>query len=96
MIDLHIHTTYSDGADSLIEVLKKAEESNLEYISITDHDNCKAYNELRNIDVKDYYYESVLWAYESAIANGTSDVLFSPDATCTRAQALTFIWRYFD
>ena len=36
MIDLHIHTTYSDGADSLIEVLKKAEQNKLEYISITE------------------------------------------------------------
>lgn len=55
MVDIHIHTTYSDGADSLIEVLKKAEKLNLEYISITDHDNCKAYQELRNINIKDYY-----------------------------------------
>ena len=55
MIDLHIHTTYSDGADILIEVLKKAEGINLEYISITDHDNCYAYNELKNIDVSKYY-----------------------------------------
>ena len=50
MIDLHIHTTYSDGADSLIDVLKKAEEKGLSYISITDHDNCNAYKELKNID----------------------------------------------
>ena len=55
MIDLHIHTTYSDGADSLIEVLKKSEEKDLKYISITDHDNCKAYRELQNLNVKDYY-----------------------------------------
>lgn len=55
MIDLHIHTTYSDGEDSLIEVLKKAEANKLEYISITDHDNCKAYKELKNLDVKKYY-----------------------------------------
>lgn len=55
MIDLHMHTTYSDGADSLIEVLKKAELNELEYISITDHDNCKAYKELKSLDVKKYY-----------------------------------------
>ena len=41
MIDMHMHTTYSDGADSLIEVLKKAESLKLEYISITDHDTCE-------------------------------------------------------
>lgn len=55
MIDLHIHTNYSDGADDLITVLKKAKENNLEYISITDHDNCNAYKELKKIDVKQYY-----------------------------------------
>lgn len=55
MIDLHIHTHYSDGTDSVIELLKKAENLNLECISITDHDNCKAYKELENINIKDYY-----------------------------------------
>ncbi len=55
MIDLHVHTNYSDGADSLIDVLKKAEEKKLTYISITDHDNCKAYEELNRMKVKDYY-----------------------------------------
>ena len=34
MIDLHIHTHYSDGTDSVIELLKKAENLNLECISI--------------------------------------------------------------
>lgn len=60
MIDLHIHTSYSDGADSLIDVLKKAQENNLEYISITDHDNCKAYRELKNINVKEYYKGTII------------------------------------
>ena len=60
MIDLHIHTTYSDGADSLIEVLKKAEKIGLTHISITDHDNCKAYKELASIDVKKYYTGTII------------------------------------
>ena len=60
MIDLHVHTTYSDGADSLIEVLKKAEEMELSYISITDHDNCNAYKELKNIDIKKYYTGTII------------------------------------
>lgn len=60
MIDLHMHTTYSDGADSLIEVLKKAEELNLEYISITDHDTCKAYEELENLQVDKYYAGKII------------------------------------
>lgn len=60
MIDLHIHTTYSDGADSLTEVLKKAEENRLEYISITDHDNCNAYNELKQLDIKKYFNGKII------------------------------------
>lgn len=55
MIDLHMHTVYSDGADTLIDILKKAQNNKLEYISITDHDNCNSYMELNQINVKDYY-----------------------------------------
>ena len=42
MIDMHLHTSYSDGTDSVVELLKKTESLNLEFISITDHDNCRA------------------------------------------------------
>lgn len=60
MIDLHMHTTYSDGADSLIEVLKKAESLKLEYISITDHDTCEGYKELAKLDVKKYFSGQII------------------------------------
>ena len=40
-----------------------------------------------------YYYDAVLWAVEKGITKGTSDTMFSPDATCTRAQIVTFLWR---
>ena len=60
MIDMHIHTTYSDGADNLIEVLKKAEDLNLEYISITDHDTCEGYKELTKLDVKKYFTGTII------------------------------------
>ena len=45
MIDLHIHTTYSDGDKTVAEILKMCEEKKLEYISLTDHDTCKQYND---------------------------------------------------
>lgn len=41
----------------------------------------------------DYYTESVLWAVEEGITTGTGVTTFSPDATCTRAQIITFLWR---
>lgn len=60
MIDLHIHTNNSDGTDSVEELLKKAEQLKLEYISITDHDNCNGYNQLKNINISDYYSGKII------------------------------------
>ena len=40
-----------------------------------------------------YYYDAVLWAVENGVTNGISATTFSPDATVTRAQAVTFQWR---
>ena len=40
-----------------------------------------------------YYYDAVLWAVENGITKGTSDTRFSPDATCSRAQIVAFLWR---
>lgn len=45
MIDIHMHTIYSDGDKTVEEVLKMCEDKKLEYISITDHDNCKQYDD---------------------------------------------------
>lgn len=64
MIDMHIHTKYSDGTYTVKEVLEKAEELGLKYISITDHDNCRAYNELNGLDIKDYYSGKVIQGIE--------------------------------
>ena len=40
-----------------------------------------------------YYEEAVDWAVENGITKGTDDTHFSPDGICTRAQAVTFLWR---
>ena len=49
-------------------------------------------------DVKEdqYYSKAVAWAAESGITTGTSETTFEPDATVTRAQFVTFLWRYLD
>jgi len=46
-------------------------------------------------DVKStaYYADAVLWAVKEDIAKGTTNTTFSPDADCTRAQIVTFLWR---
>ena len=64
MIDLHMHTNYSDGTDSVIDLLKKAQKKQLEIISITDHNNCKAYDELEKIDIKKYYTGAIIKGVE--------------------------------
>ena len=46
-----------------------------------------------DVPVGSYYYNAVLWAVENGITEGTSDTMFSPDATCSRAQIVTFLWR---
>jgi len=40
-----------------------------------------------------YYYEAVKWAQKKGITTGTADGRFAPDATCTRAQGMTFLFR---
>lgn len=64
MIDLHIHSTHSDGKDSVVEILKKAQKKNLSCISITDHNTCTAYQELKKINVKDYYEGKIITGIE--------------------------------
>lgn len=46
-----------------------------------------------DVSKTDYFYDAVLWAVENGITTGTSRTRFSPYATCTRAQAVTFLWR---
>ena len=40
-----------------------------------------------------YYYDSVKWAVDNNITNGSSATAFSPETACTRAQMVTFLWR---
>ena len=47
----------------------------------------------RDVKQGDYYYDAVKWAVEKGITEGTSTETFSPHASCTRAQMVTFLWR---
>ena len=40
-----------------------------------------------------YYEDAVIWAVEKGVTGGTSPTTFTPDGICTRAQAVTFLWR---
>ncbi|MBR4132484.1 MAG: S-layer homology domain-containing protein, partial [Oscillospiraceae bacterium] len=51
-------------------------------------------NPFEDVPADQYYYKAVLWAVEKGITTGTSPTTFRPDRTCTRAQIVTFLWRY--
>ena len=50
-------------------------------------------NPFTDVAVDAYYYDAVLWAVREDITKGTARTAFSPDADCTRAQIVTFLWR---
>ena len=50
-------------------------------------------NPFTDVAADAYYNSAVLWAVKEDITNGTSSTTFSPDADCTRAQIVTFLWR---
>ena len=76
-MDLHIHTSYSDGSDDVMTILAKAEKLGLKYLSITDHDCCKAYNDLKNIDISKYFSGDIILGIEisTSFNNQRIDIL---------------------
>lgn len=46
-----------------------------------------------DVYANDYYADAVVWAKDTGVTGGTSATTFSPSATVTRAQAMTFLWR---
>lgn len=55
IIDLHTHTTYSDGKLSLIDLLKYAKLKKIEILAITDHDSVDAHIELISLNVEKFF-----------------------------------------
>lgn len=71
MIDLHIHTTTSDGSDEPKDILIKAQQLGLKYISITDHNSLGAYEKLKDINIHNYFQGKLIPGCEfSAVHNG--------------------------
>jgi len=50
-------------------------------------------NPFTDIDASNPFYKAILWAYQNGITAGATDATFEPDATCTNAQVVTFLWR---
>ncbi len=53
----------------------------------------KSASNFTDVPADAYYAKAVAWAVENGITGGTGDGKFSPEATCTRAQAVTFLYR---
>ena len=53
----------------------------------------KSMSSFADVSMDAYYAKAVAWAVENGITTGTGDGKFSPDATCTRAQSVTFLFR---
>lgn len=68
MIDLHTHTSYSDGTYTVKELLKEAEKTGVTLLSITDHDKVAAYLEMKEFDVKEYYTGRIIVGTEFSMA----------------------------
>ena len=64
MIDLHMHTNNSDGSDTTEELIKKAENMKLKYISITDHDNIHAHEEIRDKHLEKLFSGKIITGVE--------------------------------
>ena len=60
LIDLHMHTKYSDGTDSVSEILNRVDKKNLNIISITDHNTALAYKEMENMDIDKFYKGNII------------------------------------
>ena len=64
MIDLHSHTTYSDGSFTVQELLREAERIGLSLLSITDHNTVQAYWELKNSDIRNIFSGDIISGVE--------------------------------
>ncbi|MBR2047484.1 MAG: leucine-rich repeat protein [Oscillospiraceae bacterium] len=58
-----------------------------------ESDGSEIVNPFEDVDQTQWYFAPVLWAVEEKITSGTSATTFAPNATCTRAQVVTFLWR---
>ena len=53
----------------------------------------KTASSFTDVPVSTYYAKAVAWAVENGITNGMTETTFAPDATCTRGQSVTFLYR---
>ena len=62
-------------------------------VKVTFMDDNTMLNYFVDVKAGDYFYDAVKWAAEKGITSGTDATHFTPNAACTRAQIVTFLWR---
>ena len=62
-------------------------------VNATFMDDNAMLNFFVDVPFEAYYFDAVMWAAETGVTVGTTEVTFSPEDICTRAQAVTFLWR---
>lgn len=81
---------YKDGREPEIAYFKIGDSSDLGPADVPSGTEVGGFSDVQQ---SDYFADAVLWAVDRGITNGTSSTTFSPGATCTRGQILTFLWR---
>ena len=75
------------------KVCTRAEAVAFMYRSQENPDSDYPMNPFLDVKFEDYYYEAVIWAYKAGITVGVAQNTFAPDATCSRAEIVTFLYR---
>jgi len=85
----------ADGDEYSFEMPETIVTIDAEFTKIKEDEKPDDPVEIKFDDVKetDYYYDSVKWAVEKGVTTGISEKIFSPEAECSRAQMVTFLWR---
>lgn len=87
---------YYGGSEAQWKAIRILEQGNDPLFGAAIHYNSLGASESPFVDVQDpasWYFAPVIWAAKLGITIGTSKITFSPDDTCTRAHAVTFLWR---
>lgn len=82
-----------------LRLMGKGNQENGKYVKLFDGARTSSYvpketvGGLSDVFDTDYYADAVVWAVDNNITSGTGGNTFSPKSTCSRAQAVTFLWR---
>lgn len=82
-IHIYIGNQYEKSIETIIQTA----------VLVLDKGSTPAKTAFKDVPATAYFAESVKWATEQKITGGTTATTFAPNATCTTAQILTFLWR---